>query len=440
MKVLVISSMFPNNIQPNFGVFVKQRLLALKNYAQIKVVCPIPYCPIVGGLKRYAYRAKVARRLDHEGLDTYYPRFFSIPMILKPLDGIFYLICLIFFCLRIKKEFDFDIIDAHLAYPDGFAAVILGKIFKVPVAVTLRGHDIFELPKYPVRGRQALYALRKADVVLSVADALGREAVKLMQSPLTQPSPLRGEGDINSSEDKGQVNTLSPVGRGQGEGGFDKVIVASNGVNTDLFYPVNQAEMRKELGLPPDKKIVLSVGHLVVRKGFQYIIEALSILRKQGRADDLYLAIVGASGIEGDYKACLDKLVCDYGLEDYVYFAGAVSYDELYKWYNAADIFCLASSKEGWANVLLEALACGRPVVATNIWGTAEVIASDDLGILVEQGRADALADGLYTALQKEYNSNTIINYAKAHSWDMTAKIVYRQWKKILHKEHTNAG
>ncbi len=397
MKVLVISSMFPNNVQPTFGIFVQQRIMRLLKHCHIKVVNPIPHCPVVGVLARYAYRGKVKRKLNIGGLDVYHPRFFSIPMILKPLDGIFYFLCLALFCRRIRKEFDFDIIDAHLAFPDGFAAVLLGKLLKKPVCVTLRGHDIFELPKYPIRRRQVLYALNQATVVFSVADALKREAVKL----------------------------------GVAE---EKFVLAANGVDTQLFHPMGKMQARGELGLPQDKKIILSVGHLVVRKGFQHIIRAISILARQGRGGrgNLQLVIVGAGGIEGDYKIQLDELIQQLGLKDIVYFAGSRPYAELYKWYSAADIFCLASTKEGWANVLLEALACGKPVVATKVWGTSEVIASDDIGILVEAENPTALASALDRALQKQWDVDIIKSYAKQHTWELTAEKIYSEYKKIL--------
>lgn len=399
MKILVISSMFPNNVQPTFGIFVKQRLLRLAKHCELKVVCPIPYCPLVGVLQRYDYRAKIKRKLSFDGLEVHYPRFFSIPMILKPLDGIFYFLSLLLFCMQIRKKFDFDIIDAHLAYPDGFAAVLLGKLLGKPVTVTLRGHDIFELPKYPVRKKQVVYALKQADLVFSVAAALGQGAIELG----------------------------IPA---------DKIKLASNGVDINQFRPIDKRSAREELGLPQDKKIILSVGHLVVRKGFQHIIRAISLLAEQGRGagggGDLQLVIVGAAGIEGDYKSQLDELIKQLGLIDAVYFAGGKPYDELYKWYSAADIFCLASSKEGWANVLLEALACGRPIVATNIWGTAEVITSSDLGLLVEADNPSALATALDCALQKKWDTNIMLEYAKRHSWEKTAEGIYKEWQKLL--------
>jgi len=388
MKILTISTMFPNNVQPNFGIFVKHRLAALSRLCQLKVISPIPYCPLVGRMKRYQYRTQVAGRMDIDGLEVHYPRFFSFPMILKPLDAVFIFFSLWRFCRKNREEV--DIIDAHLAYPDGFAAVLLGKVLGKPVSITLRGHDIFDLPRYPVRGRQVKWAMEQADIVLSVAQALKDGAVKMGISG-------------------------------------DKIKVAANGVDTKIFYPIDRRQAREELRLPQDKRIILSAGHLVVRKGFHYIIRALDILKRAGQGDIL-LVIVGAAGIEGNYKPQLDKLIAGLGLEKEVLFAGGQPNHQMYRWYSAADIFCLASLQEGWANVLLEALACGCPVVATNAWGNAEVICKPELGLLAEPENADSLAETIQKALIKDWDRAKITEFAGGHSWESVAENVLREF------------
>ncbi len=392
MKILTISTMFPNNVQPNFGIFVKHRLEALSKLCQIKVVSAIPYCPLVGRMKRYQYRVQVVGHLNIDGLEVHYPRFFSFPMILKPLDAVFIFLSLWRFCRKNRKEI--DIIDAHLAYPDGFAAVLLGKVLKKPVSITLRGHDIFDLPRYPVRGRQAKWAMEQADIVLSVAQALKDGAVKM---------GISGE----------------------------KIKLAANGVDTKLFYPIDRRQARGELHLPQDKRIILSAGHLVVRKGFHYIIRALDILKRAGQGDIL-LVIAGAAGIEGDYKPQLDKLITELGLGKKVIFAGGQPNHEMYRWYSAADIFCLASLQEGMANVLLEALACGCPVVATRAWGNAEVICKPELGLLAEPENADSLAEAIREVLIKDWDRTKITEFASRHSWGNVADTVFREFNNLL--------
>jgi len=392
MKILTISSMFPNNNQPTFGIFVKNRMRALSRHAEVTVAAPIPFCPLVDRMARYTYRNGVSPYEKNGSLDIYHPRHFSLPMILKPLDGVFYYQALNRF-VRHQRE-KFDLIDAHLAYPDGYAAVLLGRKLKIPVIITLRGHDIFELPKHPVRIRQVIWALKRADKVFSVCQALKDGAVKLG----------------------------IPA---------EKISVHPNGVFPDLFYPQDRDEARRRLGLPSDKKIILSIGHLVVRKGFHHIIDALATLKSSGKKD-VFLVIVGDPGIEGNLKTKLNEQIQRLGLTKQVLLAGAKPYKELYLWYNAADIFCLASSKEGWANVLLEALACGIPVVATSFWGNKEVIQSDSLGILVDSQNPVKLSQALDKALRKKWDRKAIVDYARQNSWQRVAENIAQEWGKLV--------
>ena len=184
------------------------------------------------------------------------------------------------------------------------------------------------------------------------------------------------------------------------------------------------------LNLPQDRRIVLSVGRLVENKGYHLIVEALAILREQG-AEIPYLVIVGSPGDQPDYASKLLDTIEKFALQDNVLLAGAQLNETLSDWYNAADVYCLASRVEGWANVLLESLACGTPVVATNIWGTPEVITSDRYGLLVERTPA-ALAEGISKALTREWNRAELNKYASAQTWDQTARKVVEAFQKII--------
>lgn len=393
MNILTITSMFPSKTQPHHAVFVLNRITRVAKHCSMKIIVPIPYFPCTGWMSRYAHRKNIPFKDTINGIDVFYPRFISIPKFLKPLDGVFLYLACRRFIRKHLNQFDFDLIDSHLAYPDGFAAVWLGKRHNKPVTVTLRGHDINDLPAYPVRFRQVKFALRHADKVFSVAKALKDAAV--------------GFG-IND----------------------EKIIVSSNGVDLSIFKPADMHAMRKELGLPPDKKIVVSVGHLVERKGFHILLEALRILLDEGRTD-VHVAIVGGPGEEGNFSGVLEQMITSLGLTGHVTMAGAQLNRDLYKWYNAADISCLASSKEGWANVLLESLACGKPVVATNVWGTPEVICSPEYGILTERNPRE-LAAALKQALDKSWNHNAIITYARQHTWEKVAEKIVDQFSLLI--------
>lgn len=382
MNILTITSMFPSKALPTHAVFVKNRVARMADHAAIKVVVPVPYFPFISLTKKYAFRKNIPHSDVIEGLEVYYPRFISIPRFLKPLDGFFLFFTCLWFIKTKLKHFDFDIIDSHLAYPDGFGAVLLGKVFKKPVTVTLRGHDINNTPKYPVRLRQIQYALRHAKQIFSVAKALKDQAVSLGADS-------------------------------------DKILVTGNGVDTEVFKPYDKMKARNELKLPTDKRIIVSVGHLVERKGFHILLQALRRLLDNG-VSDIYLVIVGGPGEEGDYSGKLHRLIHELDLSRHVLMAGARNNAELPKWYSAADLSCLASSKEGWANVLLESLACGVPVVATNVWGTPEVICSPEYGLLTERD-PKSMASALCEAMDRAWDTESIVAYARHYTWEKIA-------------------
>src|SRR5262249_40651191 len=193
----------------------------------------------------------------------------------------------------------------------------------------------------------------------------------------------------------------------------EKITVIPNGVDTRKFFPYPKEQARSTLGLPYDKRIILSVGGLIPRKGFDLLVKALKMLSTQLHQHDLYLVIVG----EGESRPELEQLIAELDLDAQVRLVGSVSHQELYLWYSAADLFCLASSREGWPNVVLEALASGTPVVATDVWGVPEIICSDRLGILTKRDERE-LAAGIAAALKKSWQSDARVQYAKDQTWD----------------------
>jgi glycosyltransferase involved in cell wall biosynthesis len=190
----------------------------------------------------------------------------------------------------------------------------------------------------------------------------------------------------------------------------------SNGVDPALFHPLDKARCRVELGLPADRKIVVSVGHMIERKGFHVLIEAISLMPPLRRP---VLVLIGGRGEETDYRPHLDAFVEKLGVRGDVLFTGGLLNTELCPWYNAADISALASSREGWANVLLESLACGRPVVATDVWGTRECLCHPEYGILVGERSGPAFARALDEALwERGWDAETLTAYAHENTWD----------------------
>jgi glycosyltransferase involved in cell wall biosynthesis len=399
MNVLIFTSLYPNNIWPHHGVFVKERMtkFAQLEGCKAKVVAPVPYFPPLK-ISRRAQFSQIVQQESIEGLEVYHPRYFMIPKVGMVLQGFLMFLFALPCVQKIQSDFHFDLIDAHYVYPDGFAAVLLGSFFKKPVVVSARGSDINLFARFPLIRRFLQYTLTKADRVIAVCKALKDAMVQL---------DIPGE----------------------------KITIIPNGVDTRKFFPYPKEQARYTLGLPHDKRIILSVGGLIPRKGFDLLIKALKMLSSQLRQDDLYLVIVG----EGESRPVLEQLITELDLDAQVRLVGSVSHQELYLWYSAADLFCLASSREGWPNVVLEALASGIPVVATDVWGVPEIIGSESLGVLTKRSVWD-IAESIASALHKPWRSDTLVAYARAHTWDQVALAVLRVFESALSRELGMAG
>lgn len=391
MNVLVFTSLYPNNVWPQHGVFVKERMTTFARIegCSVKVVAPVPYFPPIKMSHRSRF-SQIMRREVIEGLEVYHPRYFMVPKVSMAFHGLLMFLSALPCVKKLQRDFAFDIIDAHYVYPDGLAAVLLGNFFRKPVVVSARGSDINLFAKFPLIRGFLQYTLNRTDRIVAVCQAL-KEAMIQLRIP------------------------------------EEKITVIPNGVDIKKFHPFSKEEARRKLQLPLNKRILLSVGGLIPRKGFDLLIKALKLLFEEWHERDLYLVIVG----EGSSRRALEQLIDALGLREHVYLAGAIPHQELYFWYSAADLFCLASSREGWPNVVLEALASGTPVVATDIWGIPEIICSDTLGILTKRSERD-LAAGIAVALQKSWRSEAIVQYAREQTWERVASSVLDTFQTVL--------
>jgi teichuronic acid biosynthesis glycosyltransferase TuaC len=391
MKILSATTLFPNNMKPNQGVFVKERLtrLAALPDVELKVVAPVPYFPKWKISHRWEY-SQVYDREVIENLDIRHPRYFITPKFGMPLYGYFMAASLYPAIKAIQKMFDFDVIDSHYVYPDGFAAVKLGRILKTPVTITARGSDINLFSKFCTIRPLLRNCLNNADQIITVSQKL--------------------------------KDTILDLGMPS-----EKIHVIPNGVDCDTFHPIPQTAARKKLGLPLDKKIVLSVGNLVELKGFDILIRSIRKLRDVDGYHDLTLIIVG----EGTQREHLERMIDALELTDVVSLKGNLPHKELYQWYNAANLFCLASSREGWPNVILESLACGTPVVATHVGGIPEILTSGQIGLICERDEK-SFADTIQSALFQSRDHEFIARHAHNHTWEQAALSVYKVLEKTL--------
>jgi glycosyltransferase involved in cell wall biosynthesis len=346
----------------------------------VVVVAPQPWFPFQGLIRRIRphFRPMAPAAEVQDGVRVLRPRFLSLPGTLKWLDGWMMAVCCYGLLRRLRREFDFDLIDAHFAHPEGYAASLLGRWLKVPVTITLRGTEV-PLSRDPARRHRILAALDAAHKVFAVSDSLRRH-----------------------------VGALGADVR--------KILVVGNGVDTEVFQPEDRDEARARLGIPQDAKVLISVGAMVERKGFHRVIECLPDLQRKWPG--LRFLIVGAAGPEGDMRRDLECLTASLVLEQAVHFLGELPSNELRWPLSAADVFVLATRNEGWANVLLEAMACGLPVVATDVGGNSEVVCHSGLGHIVPFGDRHALTHALARALERTWDRQEIIGYAQQNAWD----------------------
>jgi glycosyltransferase involved in cell wall biosynthesis len=379
IDLVVFSALFPSAPRPGAGLFIRERMFRVARHRPLAVVSPQPWFPgqSLIRLLRPGYRPQAPALEIQQGIRVYHPRFLSVPGLLRQFDGWSMALASVGLMRRLRRQ-GARLIDAHFAFPDGEAATRLGRWLDLPVTLTLRGTEVPHSRQAALRPR-LVRTLKSAARVFSVSDSLRRLAIELGASA-------------------------------------EKTEVVGNGVDTACFHPVDRAAARRKYALPPDAHVLVSVGALVERKGMHRVIEAMPALIKHH--PDLHYLIVGGASPEGDNRAELEAQVARLGLGERVHFLGALPPDEL-KWpLSASDVFVLATRNEGWANVFLEAMACGLPVVTTDVGGNAEVVCRDALGTIVPFGDSAALQQALDDALDKTWDRSAILDYARANQWD----------------------
>ncbi|MGR5145000.1 glycosyltransferase family 4 protein [Photobacterium alginatilyticum] len=392
MKILTITSLFPNAADPKHGVFIETRLKQLrKRYpdAEITVIAPVPWFPFKSSLfGQYSLFARAPYFEKRGEMPVYHPRYVVLPkvgMTLAPKTMAFVLYRQI--KALMAEGYEFDLIDGHYFYPDGVAIAEVAKKLNKPFTVTARGSDINLIPQYETPRRQIQDVFHASNHNLAVCEALRQEMIALGAAP-------------------------------------EKVSASRNGVDLDLFSFADeqqQREVRQQLTLPLERPIFLSVGLLIERKGHHLVIEAMKA------HPEAQLLIAGM----GPDKSRLKRLVKKLHLSNRVTFLGALSQSELARYFQAADLSVLASSREGWANVLLESMASGTPVVATNIWGTPEVVKARAAGLLVERNSRD-IAAAIGLLLNSRFPRAETRQYAEQFSWDETTDQLYRIFSDLL--------
>lgn len=388
LRLLTFSTLYPSATRPNHGVFVENRLRHLVGSVKATsiVVAPVPWFPSThprhGDWARMA--ATPAEETRH-GLRILHPRYPLVPKVGMTLAPFLLYRAMVPVLRRLLAQVGpIDAIDAHYFYPDGVAAVWLGRTFNLPVIVTARGTDISLIPRFRLPRMLIGQVIRESAAMITVSAAL-KEAVVKLGAPES------------------------------------KVTVLRNGVDTDLFHPpADRDVLRIRLGF--QRPTLVSVGLLVERKGHDRTIEAMVQLPEYD------LVIVG----EGPERQSLLDLIARHDLADRVRLLGPRSHSELPDFYGAADASVLSSSREGWANVLLESMACGTPVVASNIWGNPEVVQRIEAGVITDENTPSGIARGVRRLFQEQVPRIATRGYAERFGWEETTQGQIDLFKRVI--------
>jgi teichuronic acid biosynthesis glycosyltransferase TuaC len=378
LRVLTLASLFPDQTRPTFGPFVERQTLGIAAHpdVELRVVSPVGLPPWPLSLHP-RYRALAALPLVEQWKDTtvYRPRFIHIPGTSGRFDAGAMARAVAPVLRRIRAEFAFDVIDAEFFFPDGPAAVQLGEMFGVPVSIKARGADIQFWGVQPATRRQVLDAAKRADGLLAVASALKVDMVAL------------------GMED-------------------DKIRVHYTGVDLSLFKAGERAEAQAELAI--DGPLVVSVGALIPRKRQALTMEAVATL------DGVSLALIG----KGEDTEMLRALAAKLGISDRVKILGALPHAKIARWLAAADVMCLPSKSEGLANAWVEALACGTPVVTTDVGGARELMDRADAGHIVAP-EVETLAAAMDDLISHPRDPLAVRAVAERFTWEANTAALY---------------
>jgi len=384
--MLTFSTLYPSEARPRHGIFVETRLrhMAALGGVEVRVVAPVPWFP--SAAKRFGEYARLARTPRHAnrfGLDVAYPRYFMLPKIGMALQPYSLALAGLQAARRLRRQgFAFDVIDAHYFYPDGVAAALMAARLRKPFIVTARGSDLNFIADLPLARARILDAAKRSARIICVSAALKDRAIDL---------------GIDA----------------------DRIEVLRNGVDTSLFVPLDRDRCRELLGLERlARPLLIAVGNLVPEKGIDQAVRALAHLHRGS------LLIVG----EGSEQAALERLAAELGVTSSVAIVAAMPQTRLALAYSAADILLLPSVREGWPNVLLEAMACGTPVIAADTGGVREIVALPDTGRVLPERSVEALVVAIESVVHNAPDRETLRCHAESFGW----RVVVERYREVL--------
>jgi len=387
--------LYPHTGEPCKGLFVRARLQAMAKLSDVRVVAPLAllnYSRI--GRAGIPATGKARGWAADGGLQVLHPRWLYPPMG-GTLNAYFLYFQMISLFERMAREGGLDVIDAQIGYPDGIAAAMIAGKLGRPFTVTLRGSEVDHAQTEGKRKAMAR-AFRKAARVIAVSERLRQFAISL---------------------------------------GADarKAVTIPNGVAAEVYHPGDRAAERLKKQIPAGTQAILTAGHLIELKGHHRVIAAVAGMRRRGLPVRLYIA--GGAGHAVPFEAELRRLA--EGAGGAVTFLGQLPQEELAGWMRAVDVFCMASRREGWPNVVNEALACGTPVVATDVGAVPEMIPSEEYGTIVPPSDEEALERALEKALARDWDRVGIARWGQSRGWPEVAREAVEEMSRAVAEQRS---
>lgn len=355
MRILTITNLYPNPLQPNRATFNRHRLRIINESHPVRVISPISWVDEWKARRAGKPPLPATRQLQFEGLTIDHPPYFFPPKFGRRWYGHFFSRSIRKCFDRAIEEFRPDVLFAPWAYPDGWAAVRLGRSAKLPVVLQCHGSDVLLLDRFPSRKQRTVEAVKGADGVVAVSRDIARNLEAMGVSA-------------------------------------ERIRVVYDGVDFTKFHPASKSDAKSAIDISGSSPLVLFVGNLLPVKAVDVLLEACGQLMRE--SFPFQLVIVG----DGPLRPKLEAQRAAPGLTERVKFVGAIAHEELPRWFQAADLFVLPSHSEGVPTVLLEASACGTPWVASRVGGIPEI---EQLGLsrLVPPNTPSELAKAIRASL-----------------------------------------
>ena len=390
IKTLLITNLYPNPQELNRGIFVESMARGLREYCDITIVSPLPWFPRLGllrGLKSWYKFSQVPYTYELNGQKIICPKYLAIPNV-GFLHGFFLFMAIWPLIKRLQGQRKFDLINAHWLFPDGVAAAWVAKRLRLPLVLSAHGTDVNLYLKMRLRAPQIIVALNMAAGITLVS----RQHAQRMN-------------DLGINQEK-----VAIIGNG-----FDKVFVVGDRMSS-----------RADLGIDIDRKIIMFIGRLVPVKGLNYLLVVMAKMLKRG-GDCPELAVVGDGPLRKEYEREIVRL----GLGNCIRLYGEKKHLEISKWISAANIICLPSISEGCPTIVIEALACGRPVVAAKV-GDVPYLINKDNGVLFESKNTEQMLEAIQQALDKKWNEQAIRDSVVDMTWSNISGRYARAYQKAI--------